>query len=249
MLFGKMWFELLHSKQPYPLLSDKMRKDRQHCKDFYASRVNSLSPSFIIHESMPLLSSDGTSYNVKRNLHDSALPRSFPWPVVPYSLRERNNRSSHLPAHRRCVRIFRDPAKHFYFPNFFKDASLHVSSCHPSNRQSSKSYLYGPLSSKPATSPSHRMSLDTIGLRTTDSEGYQWILVMINHFKNWIVAVPMREHTCYAIIRAFKDQCLYESYSCTQAFADRARELSTPQFRELMTRYGSSFVPGPPRPS
>ncbi len=131
--------------------------------------------------------------------------------------------------------------------------TLFVASCHPCNSRNSRSYLCGILSSTPSTFSTHRMSLDIIGPRVPTHEGlsfmswysYRWILVMINNFTKRLVAVPLRDRKSPALIEAFTDHWLSESYACIEVFANRAPEMWGTEFRELLHKYGSKFIPGP----
>lgn len=192
---------------------------------------------------------DYRSYVNERKSNNDVRSKYFVRPVVPHSLRIQVLEQFHYPPYRRTRQALRKISQHFYWPQIFKDVTLFVGSCHPCNSRNSKSYLQGLLSSTPATSPTHRMSFDSIGPRTTMPEGFRWILVMINHFTKWLVAVPVRDRTSRTIINSFKGHWISESYAYKQVFADRAPELWTAEFRKLMCEYGSTFIPGPPHHS
>lgn len=108
----------------------------------------------------------------------SANRSSFLHPFLPYSLYVHVMEQFH----RRTLLALREILKYFYWPQIIKEVSMFVASCHLCNSRNSKSYLQGLLSSTPANSPAHRMSLGIIGPRIPTAQGYRWILVMLNHF-------------------------------------------------------------------
>lgn len=241
--FCRSWISALNPSLVLPQLTAKEAKV-EACRTYYSTRKRLLS-RFILLDNLLFFISDIPSY--RRSLqHDR---RNFIRIVAPFTLRTSIFSYFHYKSHQQKLRTIRDVSAHFYWPNLTPDITQYIASCHPCNSRNARLYLHGVLRSTSATSATHRMSIDLIGPRPITPEGYRWIMVIVNHFTKWITAVPLKDRTTNTLVRAVDDFWLSEGYACSEVYADRAPELWTTEFKSLLARYGSKFVPGPPHHS
>lgn len=116
--------------------------------------------------------------------------------VVPQEWREMVLKLYHCPptgSHVGRDRLYQLISRKYYWTGMHKDVSDFTAACLDcQKRKPPPPYHHGELMPIYATHPLHIVGMDIMGPLVMSNEGYKYILVMIDHFTNWVEAAPLR---------------------------------------------------------
>ena len=130
----------------------------------------------------------------KRARHPNTYIRQL---AVPRCLREDTLRSYHDSvaggAHLGFERTYRSIQLKYYWPGMFQNVADYVRSCNECQRaKKSTQPNRAPLVNMPVTEPFSRLHMDILGPVTQTSEGYKYILLVVDSFSKWPEAFPLK---------------------------------------------------------
>ena len=111
--------------------------------------------------------------------------------------------AGHLGIKRTYARI----ASQFWWPNMFSDVYNYVTHCIPCQQFKRGALIrYKRMAMPVAQYPFHIVAVDYIGKIHTSSDGCSYIIVFIDHFSKWTIAVPTKSQDAAAFARIFLEQ-------------------------------------------
>jgi len=118
----------------------------------------------------------------------------------------RAEHSSPLAAHPGGSRMYQTLRNHFYWPSLAADVFSWDAAC----PTCAKNHLMGPQSTAPmrllpATEPFAALAIDLLGRLPRTLEGYEYILVIYDHFTKVTRAVPLKDISAVDVLSAFLD--------------------------------------------
>eukprot|EP00873_Tetraselmis_striata_P026593 jgi/Tetstr1/446857/TSEL_034335.t1 len=123
-------------------------------------------------------------HNDKVWLHAGDTPREVPKPEErSYAIRRVHANIGHLGRDR----IHQVLARHFVWPGMQKDVSAMVKQCRARDRvKASFNQKHDRLKPMPLCGLFYRFSVDSAGPLPTSSEGYKYVIVIVEQFSQWI---------------------------------------------------------------
>lgn len=158
---------------------------------------------------------------------------------IPAPLRQWVIGQAHDQAHMGVARTHWAVANTMWWPGMTKDIRDFVTSCTScAQRKSRQGKPYGKLQPVPVTRPGQIWGIDFMGPLDSSASGARYILVAIDRFTKFAVAVPMRTMESEETVQALTDKvfCTWgvpESLSCDQGGTFKGRV-----FREACKRLG-----------
>ena len=173
--------------------------------------------------------------------------------VIPASLRNDILLAYHdalTGGHQGIERTYQSIRQKYFWISMYKDIQFYVKSCilcQQSKRaiQNTKA----PLTPLPTEDIHHRWHMDFLGPLKTTREGYKYILLLVESFSRWPIAIPMVSMTSEEVA-----QVIYREIICVfgtphSIVSDRATNFLSKVMTELYKRFGirklstSSFHP------
>ena len=135
--------------------------------------------------------------------------------VIPKSLEEEIIKEFHDPSHAGHLGIFKTYHKvknSVWFPNMFKTVSDYVKHCDKCQRNKYDNKKKPGLMQPSAVSkPGEILYMDVLGPYTRSREGYQYVLVTVDHFTKWVEMFPMKKAASLTIGKILEQEmfCRY----------------------------------------
>lgn len=129
-------------------------------------------------------------------------------------------------------RTFRKLSGRYYWPSLLKDVESHVAQCQECHREKVRrrnvEIPAGIIA--PPTEPFELISIDFIG-PLTRSEDAQHVLIIIDHFTQWVIAVPTQKRSAEVVAR-----CLVEEVFCRYGVPKRILSDRGSEFRSELIK-------------
>ena len=160
-------------------------------------------------------------------------------PVVPASLRKYVLDNVHNIAHFGVDKVYATIKDRFYWPNMYAYISTFISSCETCQKTNCDTRPpRAPLI--PMFIPSAPMQLISLDIAymPPDNDGYRYILLIGDTFSKFIDAVPLREQTAPAIVKAFSSTWLYLHGNPHFLLSDQGSNVDGDIMREFCNTFG-----------
>lgn len=155
-------------------------------------------------------------------------------PVIPSSLRKSVFESVHNLSHPSLRSTRREVAQRFYWPSMNTDVAEWCRSC--MSCQSSKVHRHVKIPPTQIQIPTARfkqIDIDIVGPLPTSSEGYRYLLTVIDRFSRWTEAIKMRNIETTTVIRALADGWFSRFGIPEQIRTDRGTQFESALFEGL----------------
>ena len=123
-------------------------------------------------------------------------------PILPTGFRRTIFINIHNLSHPGTKATFRTISKRYVWPNMKRDVSFWCQNCVQCQRAKVTRHSYAPLQRYPPPSQKFRQLNVDIAGPLPNSNGYTYILVLVDRFSQWPVAVPMKDSRTQTIINA-----------------------------------------------
>ena len=162
--------------------------------------------------------------------------------VVPESLRAFVLRLHHnlpLHAHQGGKRLHKMLVSRFYWPGMHRDVKQWVRSCLScSRRKASRNWNLGLTEPTHAQHPFQVVGIDLVGKCLETSQGYKWILTIVDHFTRWPIAIPLPDRKATTIANALLTHLICEHGVPRKILSDQGQELIGSALSYLYKRWG-----------
>jgi cleavage and polyadenylation specificity factor subunit 1 len=163
-------------------------------------------------------------------------------PFVPKSLRKAVINQHHGLSHPGVKATRKMVSRNFVWPFMNSDCTSFVRSC--PGCQTSKVHKHNKTSLGDIISPNERFKhihIDIVGPLPI-SEGYRYVLTMIDRYSRWPEAIPIPDQTAITVVRALHDHWISRFGVPDKITTDRGRQFESDLFRQLMVLYGSHRI-------
>ena len=144
-------------------------------------------------------------------------------------------------AHTGIVKTIARVSNHYWWMGMAKDIQTYISNCIPC-QQAKKQHLKIELerSSLPTpTEPFDFISMDFIGpFDSSKVDGYKYILVIVDHYTRWCIAVPTKSTESIAVSHALRTQVISTFGPPRRILTDRASSFESDLYHSLCKRFG-----------
>ncbi len=179
-------------------------------------------------------SSRGRVFSTLPGYHRLVIPQKYQQSLIELA------HDSPFGSHMGIGKTFRRLSAYYQWDHMFEDVSNYIQSCaicveHKLRRKDPASNI----SRLPvASSPLDFMSVDTIQLTGGKSGDLQYVVVFIDHFTRYVVAVPTTNLTAETIATVFLDEVCYKIGCPRVLLSDNGTEYNNKLFRTLCLRAG-----------
>ena len=143
-------------------------------------------------------------------------------------------------------RTFQVVARHYVWPGMHKDVSIAVKQCRACDRvKASFNMKHDRLKPLPLFGLFYRFSIDSAGPLPVSNNGYQYVIVIVEHFSKWIELVPVKQLDSKTTAQAFNDRVLARYGAPVEVVSDNGQEYQG-AFRALLQQHGIDQVDIPP---
>eukprot|EP00873_Tetraselmis_striata_P007469 jgi/Tetstr1/427733/TSEL_017857.t1 len=161
----------------------------------------------------------------------------------PDAIRRVHARIGHLGRDRTCQVL----ARHFVWPGMHKDANVNkVQQLRACDRvKGSFNHKHDRLKPMQLFGLFYFLSVDSAGPLPTSSEGYKYVIVIVEHFNKWIELVPVRDLEASTTAKASHERVLARYGAPVEVVTDNGTEYQG-AFREQLERHGIPPMDIPP---
>uniref|UniRef100_A0AC34GA76 Integrase catalytic domain-containing protein n=1 Tax=Panagrolaimus sp. ES5 TaxID=591445 RepID=A0AC34GA76_9BILA len=165
--------------------------------------------------------------------------------LIPYSLREKIINEFHADAvqgaHLGQMKTLEKMKRRVFWPFMVTDIKETIRGC--STCQTSKvnpgDRVPEPLAPIPAPEfPFDRIHVDILGPVIKSTDNFKYILVIVDAFSKYLIAVPMLNQTARTVAQVFIDNVLTKHGSVNKVTTDNGKQFICTIFKELSTIYG-----------
>src|SRR5215469_5106913 len=162
-----------------------------------------------------------------------------PRPLVPPSMRKQVFQSIHNLNHPGIAASQHAIRSRFAWDGMLKDIKDYVTHCIPCQRSKVHRHTKAPLGSfMPPGARFERVHVDIVG-PLPPSEGYTYLLTMIDRFTRWTEAAPLREITAEAVAKAFLSHWVARFGVPASVTTDQGRQFESATWHGLMSLLGT----------
>ena len=163
-------------------------------------------------------------------------------PIVPTGFRRTIFNNIHNLSHPGTKATTRTISKRYVWPNMKRDVSFWCRKCVQCQRAKVTRHNYAPLQRYPPPSQKFRQLNVDIAGPLPNSNGYTYILVLVDRFSRWPVAVPMKDSRTQTIINALMHNwiSLYEVPETITS--DRGSQFLSQEWKDLLKFLGIRHI-------
>ena len=166
--------------------------------------------------------------------------------VVPYAIRREFIRAVHegmTGGHGGISRTRDQVRRRGYWPGWTKTVELFVKACPQCARyHRGKAPKQGPLKPMIASYPFETISVDVTGPHPRSSNGYVYILTIVDHFSKFAFAHPMRNQEVSTVAKILLDHVICLVGAPARILTDQGSNFESQLFRELCQAMGIAKV-------
>ena len=144
-------------------------------------------------------------------------------------------------AHTGIVKTIARVSNHYWWMGMAKDIQTYISNCLPC-QQAKKQHLKIELerSSLPTpTEPFDFISMDFIGpFDGSQVDGYKYVLVIVDHYTRWCIAVPTKTTDAVTVSHALRTQVISTFGPPRRILTDRGSSFENVLYKSLCQRFG-----------
>lgn len=131
-------------------------------------------------------------------------------------------------------RTFRKLYCQYYWPSLLKDVENHVAQCQECHREKVRRRTLSTPAGiiAPPTVPFELISIDFVGPLTT-SEDARFVLVVIDHFTQWVIAIPTQGRTAAVVARALVEEVFCRYGVPKRILSDRGSEFRSEMIQQI----------------
>ncbi len=163
-------------------------------------------------------------------------------PFIPKQFRHLIIRQFHGIAHHGTRRTRKLVSKNFVWPKMNRDCGIFVRSCQPCQKAKISRHNKTPVGNiLPPNERFEHVHADIVG-PLPPSNGYRYILTMIDRYTRWPEAVPMVDQTAETVA-----ETLHKNWVCrfgvpAKVTTDRGRQFVSAVFKQLANMYGTQLI-------
>jgi len=121
-----------------------------------------------------------------------------------------------------------------YWPGWREDVRLQLARCQPCARYfRGKLTHHGPLQNMVVGEIGEVLALDLTGPHVVSSQGFKYILTMVDHFSRWAEAFPVRNQEAHTVARVVVDQWITRFGCPLQILTDQGPCFESALFKDL----------------
>ena len=158
-------------------------------------------------------------------------------PLIPLHLRETILKWHHncdLAAHSGRDRTLESISKRFFWPGMYKDIQTWVAACLKCIKHKSfKPKNHGLLVPIHSRHPFEIVAIDIIGPFKETTQGYKYVLVMVDLFTSWVEAAPLKTLEAQETVNAIFKEIIVRHGCPSQILTDRGTQFSANLFEEF----------------
>jgi transposase InsO family protein len=131
----------------------------------------------------------------------------------------------------------------YYWPTIFLDVHKMVRGCQQFQLFTRKQKLAAlPLQPVVVESPFQQWGIDFIGqFKDNSSNGYTWIITVIDYFTKWVEAIPTKSATDKVVMDFLEDKIITRFDVPTKITNDNAKAFSSTELSSFCFKYGIIF--------
>lgn len=210
---------------------------------WYRDMILNVNKSPIKYPSWRVVGSTLYKYNKLGTFPNLSSENDFWKRVIPKSQRIEILRKCHddpCSGHPGILKTFYRVSQKFYWPKMKSDITRYIKRCSiclkNKPEQNKPAGLMQPH--QVANRPFDIITVDLIGPLPRSNRGYKFILVIIDSFSKFTVAIPLRNSTASFVCKAIEDHWLLIFGQPKRLICDNGVQFRGNEFRELMATYG-----------
>ena len=163
-------------------------------------------------------------------------------PIVPAGFRRTIFNNIHNLSHPGTKATFRTISKRYVWPNMKRDVSVWYRNCVQCQRAKVTRHNYAPLQRYPPPSQKFRQLNVDIAGSLPNSNGYTYILVLVDRFSRWPVAVPKKDSRTQTIINALMHNWISRYRVPETITSNRGSQFLSQEWKDLLKFLGIRHI-------
>lgn len=137
-------------------------------------------------------------------------------------------------------------SQRFFWPGMNKDVSVWAKTCIPCQRSKVQRHTVSFLGQFPAAGRFEHIHTDIVGPLPTTSDGYRYLLTVIDRCTHWPEAFPIKDITAETVAKVIYDGWITRFGICRYLTSDQGRQYESSLFSELMKCMGIDKIRSSP---